>query len=115
MVRRACLERGCYEYAIPPASRCQMHKAEREKARNARRPVEMGIYGSAAWKRLRAAVLREATGCAWCGATGVRLTADHVLTVRRAPDLALEPSNVVASCVSCQLRRQYAPGGGRAS
>lgn len=32
------------------------------------------------------------------------------LTNADAPHLALEPSNVVASCGSCQLRRQYSRG-----
>jgi 5-methylcytosine-specific restriction endonuclease McrA len=70
---------------------------------------ERQLYGSAPWQHLRNAVLASATGCAWCGSTTAPLTADHVLTVRDRPDLALDPANVVPACRSCQERRKHRP------
>ena len=113
-MKRACMTPGCHQL-IASGSRCRTHRAAREKARNLRRPAEVALYSSGAWQRLSRAVVGAAAGCHWCHRSGVRLSADHVLTVRAAPDLALEPSNVVASCASCQLARQYQPGGGRAA
>ncbi len=75
----------------------------------------MQFYQSAPWKKLARAVVEAANRCAYCGASDVPLTADHVLTLRRRPDLRLEPSNLVAACRSCQLRKQYGPDGGRYS
>ena len=98
--------------SIISGSRCARHRAEREKARNLRRPAELAL-NFCAWQRLRRAVVHSASGCYWCGRSGVRLSADHIVTVRAAPHLALEPTNVVAACGSCQLARQYQPGGGR--
>jgi 5-methylcytosine-specific restriction endonuclease McrA len=113
-MRRLCLARGCTQLVIAPRTRCPGHQRAREAAHNlARPPGEMQLYNSPEWRRIRAEVLAEAEGCAWCGSPGP-LTADHVIPLRRAPELGLEPSNVVAACRSCQLRRQYQPGGGRA-
>jgi 5-methylcytosine-specific restriction endonuclease McrA len=107
-MKRRCLTRGCPQL-ITSGSRCAVHRAERERARNARRPAELALYSSGAWQRLRRAVVQSASGCHWCRRSGVRLSADHIVTVRTAPHLALDPSNVVASCGSCQLARQYQP------
>jgi hypothetical protein len=74
-----------------------------------RDPVARLIYSSAAWRKLAKGVRDNATGCAWCGASGVYISADHIASIRDRPDLALEPSNVVAACRSCQERRKYNP------
>ncbi len=111
-MKRACLT--CHRL-IDRGSRCRLCTSVRNRARNVRRSAEYAFYGSAAWTALRRRVLAGASCCAHCGATGVKLTADHVLTIRARPDLALSEHNVRPSCRSCQLRRQYLPGGGRAS
>jgi len=109
-VKRACL--GCHRL-IDRGSRCPACTATKERARNLRRAPEVSFYGSAAWQALSRRVVAGASACTYCGATGLTLTADHVLTLRARPDLALSEHNVRPSCRSCQLRRQYLPGGGR--
>ncbi len=115
-MKRPCL--GCRQvFDIPTLrnGRCLPCRSTKERARNRRRSEEMGLYSSRAWKELRRRVVDAAVACHWCHATDTKLTADHILRVRVRPDLALEPSNIVASCASCQLRRQYQEGGGRSS
>ncbi len=84
-----------------------------EACRNRKRQGEFSFYSSAGWQGLRRQVVAASVACHWCGSAGVPLTADHVRTIRTRPDLALDPSNVVAACRSCQVKRQYQPGGGR--
>jgi 5-methylcytosine-specific restriction endonuclease McrA len=64
------------------------------------------VYHTAAWRQLARAVVAGATSCHWCGRSGVRLSGDHVVGARRHPERALDPSNVVAACFSCQNRRR---------
>ena len=111
-MKRLCL--SCHAL-IDRGPRCQPCSRARDRARNARRTDEFRFYGSAAWQALSRRVVAGASCCAHCGGVGMKLTADHVVTLRRRPELALDEANVVASCRSCQLRRQYLPGGGRAS
>lgn len=114
MMKRICLTCfGAFELRDMRGGRCLAHARANDRARNARRGDEYRFYGSAAWKSLAAETLANAFGCHWCHRLDVKLTADHVATVRHRPDLALEPDNVVAACRSCQVRRQYQPGGGR--
>jgi 5-methylcytosine-specific restriction endonuclease McrA len=67
------------------------------------------VYASAAWRRLADAVVAAATGCAYCGRTDVKLTADHIIGIRRDPSRALDPSNLLAACRSCQEKRKHDP------
>jgi 5-methylcytosine-specific restriction endonuclease McrA len=109
MTRRPCLGvRGRYcPKLIDRGSRCDDCRREMYRRDNALRPAfETRIYSSAEWKKLRAEVMADADGCYHCGATDVELSADHLLSVRTHPELALERSNVVAACRSCQRRRQ---------
>lgn len=73
-----------------------------------RDPLPVAVYASAEWRRLAAAVVAEATRCAYCHRPRgeVVLSADHVRSIRERPDLALEPSNVVPCCRSCQEYRK---------
>ena len=43
--------------------------------------------------------------CHWCLKPTLRLVADHVIPLDQRPDLALDRSNLVASCVPCNTRR----------
>jgi len=110
MTVRPCLGYPGYRCnrLIQGGSRCVDCQRATYRIKNATRPqFEIRIYSSSAWKRLRDQVMAEADGvCHWCGATDVELSADHVRTVREYPELALEPSNVVAACRSCQRQRQ---------
>lgn len=105
MVKRVCLT--CHRLIGANRSRCVECQRAEWRRRNRMRPVfERTLYGSGAWKKLATAVVVEASCCAWCGATGVPLSGDHVTPVRAAPELALDRGNVVAACRSCQERRK---------
>lgn len=108
-MNRMCLERTCstvMSISLMVNGRCRPCYLRRERIRRVNRPAVDRIYNTFAWQRLRAVVLAEEHRCAWCGAVGVKLTAGHVIPMRRRPDLALERSNVHASCRSCQNRAQ---------
>jgi 5-methylcytosine-specific restriction endonuclease McrA len=78
------------------------------RLRNQRRdPFARQLYGSAAWKRLREAVRAEQPACFYCGRPAT--TVDHVVGVRANPSLALDPSNTVSACRSCQEKRKHNP------
>lgn len=110
VTQRPCLGVGgrmCGALISVTARRCgECQRGELRRKQAARPEGEHAFYSSAAWQRLRREVLADAEACAWCGATGVKLTAGHVEPMRQRPDLALEPSNVAPSCRSCQIRVQ---------
>lgn len=62
---------------------------------------------TAAWRRLRRLVLDEEPYCklSLIGCTLVSTTADHIITVKERPDLALIRSNVQGACQGCNYRR----------
>ena len=111
---RPCHGSRCPEHARP------VLQAQWRRGNAIRDPFARQLYASSEWQRLARSVVDGATGCAWCHRTPAqlvrdrrspRLTADHVIPVRVRPDLALEPSNVVAACLSCQARRRLPRGG----
>ena len=60
-----------------------------------------------AWRKLRDQVVREEPLC-WLrlpGCTTFSKTADHVLTVKDRPDLAMVRANLRGACVPCNLKR----------
>lgn len=64
-----------------------------------------------AWRKLKDQVVEEEPDCRLQlpGCTFVSTTADHILTVRDRPDLALVRSNLRGSCESCNRRRLAKP------
>lgn len=90
---------------VSPGPRCPDCKRTRTRIYDAARPSHHGVYGTAEWRRLSAAVRASATRCHWCGKLTSRLVADHVRPLAERPDLAYELSNVVPSCVGCNVRR----------
>jgi 5-methylcytosine-specific restriction protein A len=96
---RACLVPGCPRFAAN-RGRCLQHWRQREQAYNARR---LGFYLTPEWKRLSAQVRAENPTCAACGAPSEQ--ADHLISVRQRPDLALDPSNIQALCRRCHSAR----------
>ena len=100
-------------------SRCGPCQAARSRYRDAQRdPFARRRYGSAEWKSLSRAVVGNAERCAWCGTPKgvVRLTGGHIVSVALDRSRALDPTNVAASCASCQDERSASPirasGGG---
>jgi hypothetical protein len=62
------------------------------------------------WRRIRLAILeRDEHTCAWCGREAT--TVDHL--VARVDGGGHDPSNLVASCVTCNSRRGQAVGARR--
>jgi 5-methylcytosine-specific restriction endonuclease McrA len=97
---------------ITKGSRCPDCRRGKERERQRTRdPLPVRVYASTEWRRLARAVVDGADRCAWCGTSAalVKLTADHIYPVRERPDLAIEPSNVVAACRGCQERRKQRP------
>jgi hypothetical protein len=92
---------------VSPGPRCPDCLSRQRRTYDQTRPAHHAIYRTAGWRRLSAAVRAAATRCHWCGKWTQRLVADHIVPVGQRPDLALEPSNVVASCVGCNVRRGY--------
>ena len=66
---------------------------------------------SRAWRKLRDQVVAEEPLC-WLrlpGCTTVSTTADHVLTRKERPDLAMVRANLRGACASCNGRRNAKP------
>jgi 5-methylcytosine-specific restriction endonuclease McrA len=109
-MNRPCL--SCGRLIPSGRSYCVACQRANYRQRNEARPrFEVELYASAEWRRLARAVLEEAEFCYWCHTPAyvTKLTADHIATVREHPELATEPSNVVASCRSCQEKRKRRP------
>jgi len=74
------------------------------------------LYGSSAWKAVRARVLkRDGYRCVMCSADvrGKGLSrVDHVLSVKARPDLALSVDNCRTLCAPCDNRRHAEKGSG---
>lgn len=114
-VLRPCLERdqdgrACQRYAVPNASRCEIHQAERVKNR-ARSPSST-VTWTARWKRVRASVIskrRQADGtwlCEICGGTiteKAKIDVDHRVPVSEG-GAAFEESNLRVSHARCNRR-----------
>jgi 5-methylcytosine-specific restriction endonuclease McrA len=52
------------------------------------------------WRALRLRILaRDGHTCAYCGQAAT--TVDHILPVRKHPDQAMNPENLVSACAKC--------------
>lgn len=98
--RKACVEPRCPGYAMPGKARCPMHQGARDAALAGRR---LQFYDTNTWRELSRATLAANPVCVDCG--GPATQADHLLSARLRPDLALEPSNVVSRCRRCHSAR----------
>src|SRR5688572_14153436 len=92
-MRRVCLERGCYRYAMVGSPRCAFCRRKWDAARQAKR----GDLYKGDYRARRAATIAEQGYCTYCGSTS-RLTADHV----NPGDPA---SPLVTACLSCNVKR----------
>ena len=112
-MRKPCLRCGIlFTPAAGLRARCRACQRADYRDRETRRPaVQKATYASRAWQELARAVVAGAVECAWCHtpASRTKLTADHVVSVRADPGLALEPSNVVPAGRSCQEKRKHRP------
>ena len=98
-----CSEPGCADLARAGESRCKAHEKLRQREYDAhRRPERHAFYHSREWRALSRLVLKEQPYCA-CGAKTRQ--ADHILSIKARPDLALDRGNVVARCRPCHSRK----------
>ena len=72
----------------------------------------MSFYKSKEWKRLRWRHLKYNPTCAIKGCAAQAVHVDHIVTVRNAPNRALDPSNLQSLCTSHhnQLTSAYDKG-----
>lgn len=76
----------------------------------AQRRADKAFYCSAAWRRVRAAVLREQPLCVLClkeGRTTAASHVDHILERKVRPDLAFDMDNLQALCQPCHQRKRF--------
>ena len=71
------------------------------------------------WRALRKTILaRDSHTCGYCGQEAT--TVDHILPVRKHPDQAMNPENLISACTKCNsakgsrsqgvfLARQFTP------
>jgi 5-methylcytosine-specific restriction endonuclease McrA len=100
MIVRPCLD--CHRL-IATGSRCRPCANARQRAYDASRggPAARG-YGHA-WRKVRAQILaRDRYRCAYCG--GPAGSVDHVLS--KVDGGSDDPSNLVASCKSCNTAQE---------
>ena len=105
-------------HALPGASRCAEHKAQREEARaaylqqahkdyNARRPKSDSFYWTNRWKRKSEEYRAAHPVCEECDRLGLVVESamvDHIIPYRERPDLGLVDSNLRALCWQCHNR-----------
>jgi 5-methylcytosine-specific restriction endonuclease McrA len=96
--------RGC-GMLVAPGPRCSQCQRRWDRLYHQTRPERHALYQTPEWRRLSAEVRAGATRCTWCLKPTPRLVADHVIPLDQRPDLALDRSNLVASCVPCDTRR----------
>ncbi len=102
MTLMACL--GC-GMLVAPGPRCTGCQRDLERVYDQTPPEHHALYRTAEWRRMSREVRASATRCHWCLRPTRRLVADHVEPLDQRPDLALDRSNLVASCVPCNTRR----------
>jgi 5-methylcytosine-specific restriction endonuclease McrA len=95
---------GCGKL-VSPGPRCFDCRRAQTATYDRTRPAHHALYSTTAWRKLSAEVRAGATRCHWCLKPTRRLAADHVIPVDQRPDLALERSNLVPSCIPCNTRR----------
>jgi 5-methylcytosine-specific restriction protein A len=112
-------ERFCSAHKKRGEARVAQYKAEREKAREARRCKRTGSsakrgYGYR-WQRLRAAFLREHPLCEACLLQGRATPAtdvDHIKPHRGDQDLMWDVDNLQALCHACHSKKTAREDGG---
>ena len=69
------------------------------------------FYRSSPWVRLRAKHIARQPACVRCGGPGK--VVDHIVTVRKAPHRALDPTNLQTMCLSCHSKSTQSYDAGR--
>lgn len=94
---------GC---SVPKGQKC-VHELKRQAARQRQNDEERGTSSArgydADWSKLRFRHLHHNPLCVVCGDKASHV--DHIKSVREAPHLRLEPSNLRSMCGPCHSRR----------
>jgi 5-methylcytosine-specific restriction endonuclease McrA len=102
--RESVVEHRCPECGARRLAKRKRRPRSREAEARQRATPRARFYRSAAWKRVRLVVLhRDGYRCHWCGREANE--ADHLIPFDERPDLALELTNLVAACRSCNGSR----------
>ena len=97
MSKKPCIVCG----VVTTSSRCPAHTVNKPSS------TSRG-YGYQ-WQKARIQILnRDNWTCHYCGKklVGSDATVDHIVPLHKDSSLALDPSNLVASCRSCNSRKQ---------
>lgn len=105
--KRLCAGAGCY--AASDGVYCPACRVKRGQRADGTRPSSTQRGYDARWQTLRAQVLREEPRCA-CGKPATEV--DHVVSIRRRPDLRLVRSNLRGKCKRCHSRKTCQQDGG---
>lgn len=99
---RPCAAPGCR--ALVKAGRCEAHRKQRWQQQDERRGTSTERGYDATWRKLRLWFLQRNPLCAECSKRGrIRPAAEvhHIRTIAEAPELRLDPDNLMALCKPC--------------
>lgn len=94
-----CSAPGCPNLAAH-GSRCADHRSQRQQERGTAHERGYDVH----WQRLASLVRRQRPMCQDCGREPTR-EIHHLQSVRKRPDLRLDPRNLWACCLSCHRIR----------
>lgn len=69
------------------------------------RQLAQRFYTSTAWRRTRDQIRKRDAACTQCGNT-THLTVHHIISIKDAPELALDHGNLTTLCRSCHGRHE---------
>ncbi|WP_394016143.1 HNH endonuclease [Roseixanthobacter pseudopolyaromaticivorans] len=98
----------CGRYVVPAAQRCPCAR-RRRAASDAARPSPAARGYDSEWQAARARHLASHPDCVACGQRATLV--DHVVSIRRAPQRRLDPTNFNSMCASCHGRKTVAADG----
>ena len=99
-----CGEQGCTNL-ISTGFYCADHRRRRKKPKRYKHDNK-SLYNSGVWKRLTAFIYEDRKGkCERCGkfVFGKDAHNHHVIPVREAPHLKLDPNNIRLLCGKCHV------------
>lgn len=97
----------CAKHQVQADAKRALHMKKVHRDYNERRDSSDDFYKSQAWVRFRVAWLRENPLCSECAKySRVKLAVivDHIVTFKKAPERALDRTNVRSLCRACHNR-----------
>lgn len=98
----------CGRHVVPAGQACPCAKARKAQS-DASRPSARARGYDADHERARASHLKRHPNCVMCGQPGSVL--DHIVSIRKAPERRLDPSNWQTLCHRCHGRKTAAVDG----